>query len=133
VSWGSVLGTDIEEPFTASVRWRSIIAEGRHVSTGSPIVTYRNPTGGTDATGTVTLTMYREDGTSRTQSMDMEAQDANDPQTIRTLVFEALDMADVYVIDIRATLQYDVEFTGEVWPGIDCIQVPYKVHDVRSA
>jgi hypothetical protein len=26
-----------------------------------------------------------------------------------------------------------VEFTGEVWPGIDCIQVPYKVHDVRSA
>jgi hypothetical protein len=133
VSWGSALGADIDEPFSASVRWRSIVADGRNVSVGHPHVTYRNPTGGTDAVATLTLEMYREDGTMRSQSKTLESLDASDPQAIRTVVFEGLESADTYVLDIRATLSYDIGFTGEVWPGVDAIQIPYKVHEVRSA
>jgi hypothetical protein len=133
VSWGSALGADIDAPFTASVRWRGIVADGRSVSVGNPHVIYRNPTGGTAAVASLTLAFYREDGTMRSQTKTLESLDANDPQSIRTMVFEGLESADTYVLDIRATLQYDIGFTGEVWPGIDAIQIPYKVQEVRSA
>lgn len=133
VSWGSALGADVDAPFTASVRWRGILADGRNVTMGNPIVIYRNPTGGTAAVGSLTLTVYREDGTSRAQTKTLDSLSANDPQEIRAMVFESLESADTYVLDLRATLSYDIGFTGEVWPGIDCIQVPYKVNEVRAA
>jgi hypothetical protein len=109
------------------------VADGRSVSVGNPHVIYRNPTGGTAAVASLTLAFYREDGTMRSQTKTLESLDANDPQSIRTMVFEGLESADTYVLDIRATLSYDIGFTGEVWPGIDAIQIPYKVQEVRSA
>lgn len=133
VSWGSALGADIGSPYVASVRWRGILADGRNVSMGNPIAIYRNPTGGTAAVASLTLTVYREDGTSRAQTKTLESLSANDPQEIRAIVFEGLESADTYVLDLRATLSYDIGFTGEVWPGIDCIQVPYTPHESRAA
>jgi hypothetical protein len=133
VSWGSALGADIGEPFSTSVRYRTVIADGRNCSLGNPIVIYRNPSGDAETVASLTIAVYRPDGNVVTQTKTLEALASNDPLSIQEIVFEGIDVADAYVLDIRVTLSYSAGFTGEVWPGVDLIQVPYKVQESRAA
>lgn len=126
VSYGARNFQDRSSSFTARVRWRGMVAEGRRASIGNPVVVYRCTVA--DPAPTLTLTLYREDGTSRSQSKTLPSIGA-DYFAPGVVVFEGLESADTYVLDVRAELSHTTGFTSEYQPSIDVLQIPYKVQE----
>jgi hypothetical protein len=147
MSWGSVLTADNGEPFTAVVRWRGLIADGKHVRIGHPIVVYRNAIGASPfddrsyssafdlgrAAGTLTIALSSDDGKTRSQAKTLASSDPNDPLAMQSVVYEGLELADTYILDVTASLRYTQGSTGDVWPGIDCLQIPYWVQEAKAS
>lgn len=129
VSWGTALGADNAEPFVSRVRWRGVIAAGAMAAIGQPTVIFRNPIGSLATTATLTLSYIRQDGEVRSQSIALDASDENSSLGIKELTFEGLESADVQSLDIRAEWSYSAGFTGDVWPGIDAIQIPFTIQE----
>lgn len=118
---------DIDQPFTATARYRKVFKPGYTATVGCPTVYYRNPMGTTAGTLTLTATYTRNFSEQRTQSVELPPTDFGNRMAFGIYTFEGLSSADVSVLDLTLDLNYvGAPYVSEMTPSLECVVVPYQ-------
>jgi hypothetical protein len=124
---------DIDEPFTATARFRKVVKLGHKATFGCPTVWYRNPQGTTAGTLTLTATYTRDFVEQRSQSVELPPTDFGNRIALGRYTFEGIQCADAAVVDLTFSLSYSgTAWVSEVTPSIDAAVVPYKVGEALA-
>ncbi len=124
---------DIDQPFTATARFRKVFKLGYKTTVGCPTVWYRNPQGTTPGTLTLTATYTRDFTEQRTQSVALPATDFGNGIAVSRYTFEGISQADASVLDLTLSLAYaGTPYVSETTPTIDAVVVPYTVGEALA-
>lgn len=124
VANGDVCGVDGPTSFTSRMRVRKFPTPGHFFRIGCPTVIYRNPVGTSGVTGTLMVSYLRQDDVIDTQTVTLEATDADNSVQQVMKSIDGMMQADLGVLDVRLTLSYDGDFLSSVPPSIDAFMIP---------
>lgn len=135
-AYGAQIGEDGDTPYTGRARYRVPLGlmAGRLISAGTPTVIYCNPIGAASANAMLTISYHREDGAFVTQTKTLEATPKDDALGQKRITFEALQIGDVRVLDVRLQLTYDAAVSDTtVPPAIHTVSVPWNLEGREAA
>ena len=118
---------DIDQPFTATVRYRKIFKPGHKATVGCPTVYYCNPQGRADlGVLTLTATYIRDFEEARSQSVELPVTEVGSRIDFGIHTFEGIHSADVSVLDLVLSLRYEgTPYESPVTPSVACVVVPF--------
>jgi hypothetical protein len=117
---------DIDQPFTALVRYRKMFKPGFKATVGCPTVYVHNPQGTSPGTLTLTATYIRDFTEVRSQSYVVPPTTFGSRIDFGVHTFEGISSADVTVLDLVLALRYEgTPYESPVTPSVACVVVPF--------
>jgi hypothetical protein len=124
VACGDVCGVDGATAFTSRFRVRKFPTPGHKFMVGAPTLIYRNPVGTSGAVGTLTVSYLNQNAALVSDTVTLESTDQDNPTQVKVVTLDGLQYGDLDMLDVRATLSYDMSFATSIPPSIDAFMIP---------
>jgi hypothetical protein len=80
--------------------------------------------GTSGAVGTLTVSYLNQNAALVSDTVTLESTDQDNPTQVKVVTLDGLQYGDLDMLDVRATLSYDMSFATSIPPSIDAFMIP---------